>query len=256
MERRSKDVNLNSYSILAYLFLKGLLGNCGEKYYFGCTKTDKTMGRIEDGINGPFRGKVGSVIGSSWRKINYIKGLPRFKNKRPPTPEQLLQRRKFALLNRFLDPLSSILEVGFRSFTGRVSGRNAAFTYNYDSAFIVEGTDVRLNYPVLQLSHGSLFTAGEERAWLMGSVLHVQWDPETYGMGRAMDDEARIVVYDELKETFRWAGSAARHEGIKLIEGVDYAIKPVKLHVWIFFVEKNGRRVSKTVYVPVADQDV
>lgn len=35
------------------------------------------MGTIRQGANGSFRGKAGSVIGSSWKGIDYIKGLPK-----------------------------------------------------------------------------------------------------------------------------------------------------------------------------------
>ncbi|ULT23564.1 hypothetical protein KUH03_30995 [Sphingobacterium sp. E70] len=33
------------------------------------------MGTIVNGINGGVSGKTGSVIGSSWKSINYLKGL-------------------------------------------------------------------------------------------------------------------------------------------------------------------------------------
>lgn len=39
------------------------------------------MGTIRQGANGSFRGKAGSVIGSSWKGIDYIKGLPKKRTK-------------------------------------------------------------------------------------------------------------------------------------------------------------------------------
>ncbi len=213
------------------------------------------MGKIEEGINGPFRGKAGSVIGSSWRKINYIKGLPRFKNKRKPSPQQALQRKKFARLNRFLDPLSKILEIGFRQFTSRATGRNAAFSYNYDHAFTDDGENITLNYSALQFSHGSLFTAGDEKAWLAESTLHVTWDPNTYGMGRSMDDAAFLTLYEETMGVFRSNRTAIRHDGgVQITDGL-LQLHPLRLHLWLFFVDKTGKRVSKTVYVPIVDEE-
>jgi len=35
------------------------------------------MGSYSKGANGIFSGKVGSIIGSSWRSIDYLKGLPK-----------------------------------------------------------------------------------------------------------------------------------------------------------------------------------
>lgn len=212
------------------------------------------MGTIEEGINGPFRGKAGSVIGSSWRKINYIKGLPQFR-KRSPSPQQALQRRKFALLNRFLDPISGILETGFKQFTSKATGRNVAFSYNHDHAFILDGDDLRLDYPALRFSHGSLFPAGGEKAWVEDDVLHVAWDPNTYGMGRSMDDTARMIMYEETKEIFVPCGVAIRHDGGVRITHEVLKLSPIKLHLWIFFVDKAGKQVSNTVYVPVENDE-
>src|SRR5690606_30037961 len=93
------------------------------------------MATFKDGINGPFRGKVGSVIGSKWRKVNYMKSLPRLnKKKRPPSPEQALVRKKFDLLNQFFRPISSVLEIGFQQFTAGAPGQNVAFSYNSNHA--------------------------------------------------------------------------------------------------------------------------
>src|SRR5690606_3219908 len=112
------------------------------------------------------------------------------KKRQKQSQAQAAARTKFVLLNRFLDPLSSLLEVSFGPFTARATGRNAAFSYNYGHAFLTVDGDVRLNYPELRFSHGSLVTAGDEQAWIAADTLYVSWDPDTYGMGGDPDDEA------------------------------------------------------------------
>jgi len=52
------------------------------------------MGKIKQGILGGFKGKVGTVIGSSWNGIAYMKGLPQ-SQKDPKTAAQLAQRAFF-----------------------------------------------------------------------------------------------------------------------------------------------------------------
>lgn len=47
------------------------------------------MGVIRRGVNGCFKGKAGSVIGSSWKSIDYIKGLYK-KRTKPASEEQLV----------------------------------------------------------------------------------------------------------------------------------------------------------------------
>src|SRR5690606_33485045 len=155
------------------------------------------MGIINQGINGPFKGKAGSVIGSSWKKISYIKGLQQKKGvKRTPSAEQAIQQRRFKLLNDFLRPLSNLLNVSLKPFLAKATGVNAAFSLNYDRAFLTDGDDIVLNYEALQLSHGSLCTAGAEKAWHENGNVTVTWHTKTYGMGGDMDDIAYVLVYN------------------------------------------------------------
>jgi hypothetical protein len=42
------------------------------------------MGKLSKGILGPFSGLVGTVIGSSWKGVNYMRSRPK-KNKKAAT---------------------------------------------------------------------------------------------------------------------------------------------------------------------------
>ncbi|MGK6351172.1 DUF6266 family protein [Parapedobacter sp. DT-150] len=213
------------------------------------------MGIIEKGINGPFKGKAGSVVGSSWKKISYIKGLRRDKGrKRPPTAEQAIQRQKFTLLNNFLRPVNTVLNVGFKSFTGKATGVNAAFRYNYEHAFSEVDGEITLDYPALKFSHGTLYTAGAEHALLDGDGINVTWSPKTYGMGGEMDDVAHALAYSPQNDRFCANSNVARHEGMARIDFKGQLRGP-DIHVWLFFADKQGKRVSKTVYIPLSDAD-
>lgn len=213
------------------------------------------MGVIEKGINGPFKGKAGSVVGSSWKKINYIKGLQRKMNvKRTPTPDQAIQQQRFKLLNGFLQPLSKFLNAGLKPFLAKATGVNAAFTLNYDHAFLGDGDDIRLNYEAMQFSHGSLCTAGVEKAWLENGNVVVTWHTKTYGMGGEMDDVAKVLVYNpETHRFFTCEPDSTRQDGIAEVYLIDNSDKcATELHTWIFFVDKQQKRASPTVYIPLS----
>ena len=59
------------------------------------------MAQFNQGVNGAFSGKVGSVIGSNWRDIDYMRGLPK-KTSKEPTAKQLGVRARFTVLSQFL----------------------------------------------------------------------------------------------------------------------------------------------------------
>ena len=52
------------------------------------------MGKIKQGILGGFKGKVGTVIGSSWNGISYMRGIAQ-SVKNANTPAQQTQRAFF-----------------------------------------------------------------------------------------------------------------------------------------------------------------
>ena len=63
------------------------------------------MGKIKQGILGGFKGKVGTVIGSSWNGIAYIRGLAQ-SVKNPKTAAQLQQRAYFKDLQGLVGQLT------------------------------------------------------------------------------------------------------------------------------------------------------
>jgi hypothetical protein len=59
------------------------------------------MGKFTKGINGGFFGKTDSVVGSKWKGINYMRGLPD-PVKRKASPLQAAQQERFRFVSRFL----------------------------------------------------------------------------------------------------------------------------------------------------------
>ena len=63
------------------------------------------MGKIKQGILGGFRGTVGTVVGSSWNGIAYMKGKPQ-SVRNPRTEDQVQQRNFFKDLQQLVAQLS------------------------------------------------------------------------------------------------------------------------------------------------------
>ena len=112
------------------------------------------MARYKDGINGPFYGKVGSIIGSRWRGIDYIKGLPKLPAK-PPTPKQLEMRARFAFVNAWLQPIKPFLNIGFLNYSDKMTAQNAAHSVN-KGAVIGEYPDFGMDHTRVLVSSGEL----------------------------------------------------------------------------------------------------
>lgn len=83
------------------------------------------MGKIKQGILGGFKGKVGTVIGSSWNGIAYMKGLPQ-SVKNSKTAAQIMQREFFKEVQQLASQLTAEqLAFLFPSSPQGMSRRNA-----------------------------------------------------------------------------------------------------------------------------------
>ncbi|RZK76798.1 MAG: hypothetical protein EOO85_10420 [Pedobacter sp.] len=113
------------------------------------------MGKYKKGILGYFRGKVGTVIGSIWKGINYMKSLPDVSNSEP-TPAQLAVRLKFALVIEFLSDIKGLINIGYQKFNKGITPMNAATSYHLKSAVLGISPNLALDYTKVIISVGDL----------------------------------------------------------------------------------------------------
>src|SRR5690606_4908714 len=153
------------------------------------------MGVIRRGANGGFKGKAGSVIGSSWKSIDYIKGLYK-KRTKPATEEQLMQQSKFRLLMRFLMPLKVFLRIGYgQRKTDTHTPMNVAFQDNLNRVITGDYPDYALDYSQIRISEG-YSSGGAESASAAAGELTVTWDTALSIMYEQKDDDlVYILVY-------------------------------------------------------------
>ena len=113
------------------------------------------MGTIKQGILGGFNGKVGTVIGSSWKGITYMRGQSQHV-KNPRTAGQIYSRTAFKAVSAALSPIASTLRLTFAKSAGKMSAFNKAVSENYKKAIVdQDGTPV-VDYSKLILSQGTL----------------------------------------------------------------------------------------------------
>jgi hypothetical protein len=138
------------------------------------------MGRLNRGPNGPFSGKAGSIIGSSWRDIYYIKGLQK-KSTNPRSQAQIAQQNKFAFAVKFLRPVKVILDMGFsRINPGGATGYNMAISHTVQNAIKGSDPDYEIDYPsVVLCTKGKLALPGNIQMELDGINLRLTWDIST-----------------------------------------------------------------------------
>lgn len=114
------------------------------------------MGIIRGGVLGGFRNKTGAVIGSYWRTLDVIKGLPRISGKKA-TQAQLDQRAKFGLVTSFLGWIGDLIDVGYKELSSIDTPMNLAVSYLLKEAIIGISPNFSIDYTKVKFSHGTLY---------------------------------------------------------------------------------------------------
>ena len=206
------------------------------------------MGTIKQGILGPFRGKVGTVVGSTWKGKAVMRAMPAGR-KGSATATQILQQAKFSLIMKFLQPLTSLVNATFDSFAVGMSGINKAFSYNIQNGITGVYPAITVNYPMILLGRGDLPNASAPVAVsTVAGKFTSNWTDNS-GLGKATaTDIAYVAVFCESLGhwVYNQLTGAARNAGTYILDVSSFSGKPVQ--TWLGFVTANGKTFSNTVY--------
>lgn len=200
------------------------------------------MATNEKGILGGFSGKVGTVIGSSWNGVDYMRGIPTHMAN-PQTAGQQNQRAKVALMMKFLSPLKELLRVGFKKQAVKMSPFNAAMSYNLAHAVTNTSPDFAIDFSKVLVSQGKLPAAvnPEVTSPATGQV-EFSWQDNSSDKGALPNDRAVLLVYNPEKgQAITLIDGNMRTEGSQLIT-LPPAFAGVEVHCYIAF-----RNASQTV---------
>src|SRR5574344_565546 len=206
------------------------------------------MGTIKQGILGGFSGKVGTVIGGSWKGISYMRSQAQ-SVKNPRTDGQLSQRSKLALALDFLKPLTDIVRTGFKLYTNKQTAFNAAMSYTLANAISGDYPDYELNFASALISRGSLTSATNGAATSANGSVTVTWGDNT-GVGTAKaTDKALIAVLNADKgEAVTVSAGEARSTVTQTVSvPADWVGEEVQ--VYLGFISADAKEVANSVYL-------
>lgn len=206
------------------------------------------MGTIRKGALGGFSGKAGSIVGSSWRDINYIKGLPKL-SKKPKSQKQLEQQAKFATAVRFLLPLKNLMNISYGQVkSGRATGFNMALKQVLDFAITGNYPDYEVDFPKAMLASGSLGTPSDIVLSIEELNLEVSCSPRFDKMNRFITDELTVIVFDPISRDFVIGPEdVLRTAGTTVVE-IPSEWSGREVHVYMYYIALNGKDVSNSIY--------
>jgi len=209
------------------------------------------MGIIRNGILGGFSNKTGPLVGVVRKKLNIIKSLP-VKTKKPPTPSQLLQRRKMSLVSSFLSEISELTDMGFTTLRGISDAWNAAIAYNLKHGIKYDGLDLTFDYTKLSFSRGKLAlpenTAIEA---LADHSVEFSWIYDgTENYDRTPGDQCTVLVYNPEKHRFVYQINAALRVDKFYVLQLPESFTGDIVYCYLSLISiKNKRLVSPSTYI-------
>ena len=153
------------------------------------------MATLNKGILGGFSGKVGPVVGATWRGMDVIRSRPK-SSKRTPSERQLEQQLKFKLAISFLQPIKNIQSRFFGSGSGVKSRVNLAVSYTISEAIQMVAGLPELIFNKVLITRGELTSFRNPVLTTQpGGVLHLEWEDNSTQGDAAPKDQVSIVCY-------------------------------------------------------------
>lgn len=208
------------------------------------------MAKLRKGILGPVSGKIGPVVGSTWKNISYLKERPKKKTKKQPrTSGQLANEKKFTFIQQWLVPFYPYITVGFGNLAIDKTEINAAFSANYKRAFSGTWPDIAVDHSKIQISSGDL--AGLHHVAIQRtetSRLELTWQRSTERR-IAFDDQLMLVIYcPELKITDGFIGGIKRN-AMACSFDFDAQMAGYAVEVYLSVTSSDRKAISDSIYL-------
>lgn len=207
------------------------------------------MGTISQGILGGVSGKVGNVVGGSWKGIDYLRIMPA-SVANPQTEAQMDQRSKFITVLNFLQPLKEFVRIGFKSYAVKMTQFNSAMSFNLKNGISGEYPDYTIDYANALVSRGGLAPALNGTASsVIAGLVSIEWEDNSGEANASTTDKSLLAVYNPSKNE-----AVAILNGANRVTGVHEVTVPASysgdtVHVFIGFTKADGSEVSNSKYV-------
>tara|TARA_R110001632_G_scaffold232421_1_gene373165 strand:- start:4509 stop:5150 length:642 start_codon:yes stop_codon:yes gene_type:complete len=207
------------------------------------------MGKIAQGILGGLSGKVGNIVGGSWKGIDYIRIKPS-SVANPRTEGQVNQRNKFTITLEYLQATKDFIKIGYKSFATKKTEFNAAMSYVLNNAVGGIAPNFTIDYSLALLSRGPLSGVLNPTTDLTtAGQVSFDWDDNSAEGNANVTDKAMVLVYNpSKKESISILDGADRTVGSQVVPIPNtYAGDTVEL--FMAFVSADGTQVSNSVYL-------
>jgi hypothetical protein len=205
------------------------------------------MGRINKGILGGFSGKVGNVVGGSWKGIDYMRSKSTRTNF-TATTTQLEQQAKFGLAIRFVQSMSGLVAVGYRNLAVKQTGANGAVSWVLKNAIGGTYPNNSILYADVLISRGDLPNVLAPAVTMgAGSLLTYSWtDNSGVGIAKPTDKMMQAVYCPAFNQCIYTTAGADRSAITDTLNLATFS--GLVVETYISCIADNGRNIARSIY--------
>lgn len=211
------------------------------------------MGKYNKGILGAFSGKVGPVVGSSWRGRDVLRSRPRKSNK-VASQLQAMQREKFTLVSNFITPLMPVVGRYFGRRNSSISQKNQCTRYFLREVVQHDGTQAMLDYPKILVTRGELLPLQNAIATVgTGTNAEITWTNNSNQGNAKPTDLVLVVAYEpDSQQTWYFLEIATRADlSTTVALPTQWAGKTV--YLWSSVVSEDDKLFAVSNYLQSID---
>lgn len=207
------------------------------------------MAKLKHGIFGPVSGKLGSVVGGSWKGIPYLRRAPK-KKKNPAarSAAQIANEQKMKFTNKMLVPFQPYINIGFQHLAVEKTALSAAYSVNFHQAVTGLYPNLAVNYPNLMISSGNLPGLINPVASFNGDAIELNW--ERGGSNKtSFDDQLMLVLYaPDINLADGFIGLALRRD-LHCRFKFNSRMEGQELLVYVAMTSMDRKRISDSIYL-------
>ena len=206
------------------------------------------MGKIKQGILGGFSGKVGPVIGTSWKGKAVMRAQALSYNDANSEAQQQ-QRAKFSLVSKFLAAINNFINVGFNGKANGMTAPNAALQRNINDAITGTWPNFQLDFENFLVSDGKIDLPYNPQAQNDSGTLTVTWTDNT-GLGDALaDDKVMTLIYNKSRNISITNIDAAERSDRNATITFPTSWTGDSVEVYMAMYREDGRLTSKSTHL-------
>jgi hypothetical protein len=210
------------------------------------------MATYEDGINGPFKGKVGTVVSYQWRGIWVMRSRPKRSTKKRSL-KQLANQQRMSVTLELLKKMVSFIRKGYHleGEKNRMSAFNAAMSYNKKNAIKGEYPNLSIDYEKVRFAQGELEGPDDLKVKRFEDRIEFTWNPVLMDNGEP-DDQAMVLLLPKEKNMdLGELSGVQRKAGKQTIFLEPDPLKDYTYHAYFAFISDDRGKVSNSVYMGI-----